>query len=234
MKIVDISTLKKWDENPRDITEDDFIHLLEQLRYGEVENLIVTQDGTVLNGNRRLDAYEMVDKKTAWVSVVDFIEQPDGTFQMTTDGNLAVHLYPKDRKGTPVVFKTKRQAMTEIMLLGNSHVGTFSDVNLAELLSDVQVEPNLFEINLKRTTRVEDLVKAFSPGGGDPTYNEPGQPQDFSDKAINIPCTSDEYEFIMNAVKRAKKVGGYNSEGEVIFEAMVIMDEHMEEVSEQK
>jgi hypothetical protein len=233
MKQVDISTLKHWEENPRDITEDAFIQLLEQLRYGEVENLIVMKDGTILNGNRRLDAYQMVGKNTAWVSEVDFLEQPDGTFEMTVDGNIAVHLYPEDKKGTPVVFKTIRQGMSELMLLGNSHVGTFNDMDLAELLSDVTVEPNLFEINLKKGTKVEDLVKAFSPGR-EPTYTDPALPKDFSDTALNIPCTSDEYEFIMSAIKRAKKIGGYNSDGEVLFEAMVIMDEHMEEVSDQK
>jgi hypothetical protein len=235
VKQVKVNTLRHWDKNPRDITEDQFHKLLKQLRYGEVENLIVLTDGTVLNGNRRLDAYNKVGKTEAWVSEVEIVPTDDGKFNIIVDGELAKHVYPKNIAGTPVVFSSELQAKVELMALGNSHVGTFNDIGLAELLTVSNVEPDLFEINMGHMTRVEDLVKAFGPSDLPQPEPEPepevSHAKEDQTRELKIPCTTDEFVYIIAGIKRAKKEGGFNTDSEVLFEAMIAMDERMEAIN---
>lgn len=233
MKQVNVSELKPWDENPRDITEDKFKQLLKQLRYGEVENLIVMKDGTVVSGNRRLDAYRIVGKETAWVAEAEYKKQENGKYHLYVDGILAKHVYPKELQGSPVEFNSPMQIMTELMTLGNAHVGTFNDISLAELLTNAEIEPNLFEINLKSGTRIEDLVAALGPTPMPKVdEDEPDLPPNKSPiKKIEFYLNEDDFIFAKSIIKKWMKEGGMATQNEVFVEAMIAMDDRLDGIN---
>jgi hypothetical protein len=227
MKQVKVSTLKPWEQNPRDITEDKFKQLLKQLRYGEVENLIVMKDGTVVSGNRRLDAYKIVGKETAWVAEAEYEKQDNGKYHLIVDGLLAKHVYPKEIKGNPVEFNSPMQIMTELMTLGNAHVGTFNDIGLAELLTHAEIEPNL-----KSGTRVEDLVAALGPTPLQSIDDEEELPPNRSPiKKIEFYLNEDDFVFAKSIIKKWMKEGGMANQNEVFVEAMIAMDDRLDGIN---
>jgi hypothetical protein len=230
MKQVKVSSLHPWDENPRDISREKFNQLLKQMRFGEVENLIVMKDGTVLNGNRRLDAYHVIGKEEAWVSEIEFIDDEDGKYAMLVDGELAIHKFPHDIAGTTVLFDSPKQGMVQLMTLGNTHVGTFNDLMLAELVSEVNIESDLFEIDLKASVPLEDLIAAFGPTQEldimeDETESELSQERV---KEIKFFLAEDKYHFVNNVIKAASKQFGYTNPNEVLLEAMIAVSERLE------
>lgn len=231
MKKVKISTLKHWEDNPRDITEERFKELLKQLRYGEIENMIVMTDGTVLNGNRRLDAYIIVGREEATVAEVEFKKQKNGKFHMYTDGVLAVHFYPEDLKGKPVEFNSVLQGMTELATVGNVHVGTFNDVKLAELVTTTRVEPQLFHVNLKADIRLEDLVAAFGPDTKEPEPEE--EPIDVKSpvRELKFYLKEEDYAFIRATLKKAKKELGLENPNEILLESFIALEDRMDGIN---
>lgn len=68
----DISTLHNWEHNPRSMTKDGLARLIKQIKkLGVYKPLLITEDGTVLGGNMRLQALRELGQKEVWVSVVD-------------------------------------------------------------------------------------------------------------------------------------------------------------------
>lgn len=67
-----ISELRNWDNNPRDISPEGFARLKKQIEeLGVYKPLLIHTDGTVLGGNMRLRAFREMDVKDVTVSVVD-------------------------------------------------------------------------------------------------------------------------------------------------------------------
>ena len=67
----DISTLHNWEHNPRSMTKDGLARLIKQIKkLGVYKPLLITEDGTVLGGNMRLQALKEIGQKQVWVSVV--------------------------------------------------------------------------------------------------------------------------------------------------------------------
>lgn len=67
----DISTLHNWEHNPRSMTKDGLARLIKQIKkLGVYKPLLITEDGTVLGGNMRLQALKEMGEKKVWVSVV--------------------------------------------------------------------------------------------------------------------------------------------------------------------
>ncbi len=67
-----ISSLKLWDKNPREINKKDFKRLCKQIKeLGQYKPLIVTTDNEVIGGNMRMRAYQELGIKDVWVSVVN-------------------------------------------------------------------------------------------------------------------------------------------------------------------
>lgn len=68
----DISTLHNWEHNPRSMTKDGLERLIKQIKkLGVYKPLLITEDGTVLGGNMRLQALKELGQKQVWVSIVD-------------------------------------------------------------------------------------------------------------------------------------------------------------------
>jgi ParB-like chromosome segregation protein Spo0J len=67
-----LNELTPWNDNPRTITREDFKRLKRQIqRLGIYKPLLITEDGTILGGNARYQAYKDLGYKEVWVSVVD-------------------------------------------------------------------------------------------------------------------------------------------------------------------
>jgi len=68
----DISKLKNWDNNPREVTQEGFERLKKQIQELDVyKPLLIHKDGTVLGGNMRLRAFKELGIKKISVSIVD-------------------------------------------------------------------------------------------------------------------------------------------------------------------
>ena len=86
-----LDELKPWDKNPRKIDKEGLKRLKKQIKkLGQYKPLIITEDGTVLGGNMRIQAYEQLGVDKVWVSVVD---------AKTKDEKLEYALSDNDRAG---------------------------------------------------------------------------------------------------------------------------------------
>lgn len=71
IKLVEINTLKEFDKNPRNITEEGMARLKKQIqKLGQYKPLVVTPDGVILGGNMRFRALKELGIEKVWVSVV--------------------------------------------------------------------------------------------------------------------------------------------------------------------
>lgn len=71
IKLVEITTLKEYERNPRNITEGGMDRLKKQIKkLGQYKPLIVTSDGVILGGNMRYRALLEMGIEKVWVSVV--------------------------------------------------------------------------------------------------------------------------------------------------------------------
>lgn len=67
-----ITELRHWDQNPRTIDKKAFESLLKKIRrWGQFKPVLVTEDGEVIGGNMRLEAYKTIGINDVWVSVVN-------------------------------------------------------------------------------------------------------------------------------------------------------------------
>lgn len=127
--MVAVTELKNWEKNPRFIQDKDFERLKEQLQtLGLYKPILTMTDGTVLGGNMRLRAYQDLAQtdprfQNLWVSLIEFIQQDDGTFRAKVNGELQSQ-----------VFKTQEQGMLEYALSDNDKAGNWNPDELAELI----------------------------------------------------------------------------------------------------
>lgn len=71
IKLIDINTLKEFDRNPRNITEEGMERLKKQIKkLGQYKPLIATPDGIILGGNMRYKALKELGIEKVWVSIV--------------------------------------------------------------------------------------------------------------------------------------------------------------------
>ena len=214
MKQIAIDKLRPWADNPRDLTENAFYQLIRQLRLGEIENLVALKDGTVLNGNRRLAAYEKVGKPKAMVAEVEFAPTEDGKFALIVDGEPSVH-YESGKEGQPTLFESEEEGMLAIALAGNTHVGTWND-KLLEQLSHTNLDSDMFQVHMTPGIRIEDLVASVSPSGRDEDENPLGDKADAfinsTIKQIVVYFTNDQFLEVMPRLDTiSKKINTTNN-----------------------
>lgn len=71
IKLVDIKTLKEFEDNPRNITPEGMERLKKQIKkLGQYKPLIITTEGTILGGNMRYKALLELGIEKVWVSIV--------------------------------------------------------------------------------------------------------------------------------------------------------------------
>lgn len=131
----DISTLHNWEHNPRSMTKDGLARLIKQIKkLGVYKPLVITEDGTVLGGNMRLQALKEMGEKKVWVSVVE---------ADTEEKKIEYALSDNDRAG-------KYEADQLANLIGN-----FPDVEWGAYSVDIQ-EPELVSDLMDKFSETEE------------------------------------------------------------------------------
>jgi hypothetical protein len=174
-----VADLKKWKDNPRDVSKADFQRLKRQLELGEHSPILITSNGIVLGGNTRLRAYQEAGKEFAKVIVVEFKKGKDG-YEAYVDGIKA-----------PRTFQSEEAAMLEYALSHNDMVGAYNEGKLAELLQVHSLPMEVYKVT-SVVRPVEDV--AFEHAGDADPANRP-QDEDTTD--------TDKLETFMNgAIKQ--------------------------------
>lgn len=131
----DISTLHNWEHNPRSMTKDGLARLIKQIKkLGVYKPLVITEDGTVLGGNMRLQALRELGQKQVWVSVVDAPSE---------EKKIEYALSDNDRAG-------KYEADQLANLIGN-----FPDVEWGDFTVDIK-EPELVRDLMDKFSETEE------------------------------------------------------------------------------
>ena len=147
-----IDELKGWDKNPRTITKEGFTRLLEQIkRLGQYKPLLITEDGVVLGGNMRLQAYKELKLDKIWVHVVD---------APTEEKKIEYALSDNDRAG--------KYELDQL----NDLVGSFEGVPWDKYAVDVVDPVNLQELMDRYKEGEEDEAPELST---EPAVSKPGE-----------------------------------------------------------
>lgn len=177
-----VSDLRLYKDNPRDVEAKDFERLKEQLSLGEHSPLLITTDGEVLGGNTRLRAYKELGKQRAKVVVVEITETSEGV-RITVDRKLS------ERR-----FDTIDQAKIELALSHNDSIGTNNELKLAELMVVHNVPTDIYSVTTK-IKPVGDIVNALSPSDEDlDTPDVSAEPNDSQAKRI-VKCPNCQHEW---------------------------------------
>ncbi len=143
-----ITELKEWDRNPRSIKEADFQKLKNQIvLLGQYKPLLTMKDGTVLGGNMRIRAYRELEFTDVWVSEIDFIEK----------GGLWYALVNGAEQKKP--FTRILQGMTEYALSDNDRAGFYNQDELANLMSEADVDLDAYHVEIYEPQTVADLLE---------------------------------------------------------------------------
>lgn len=96
IELWDLDRLKKWDKNPRSISKNGLKRLVEQIRrLGQYKPLIVTEDGTIIGGNMRFEAFKEIGLKQVYVSIVSPKDE-DEMFEYALSDNDPAGFYDDD------------------------------------------------------------------------------------------------------------------------------------------
>lgn len=191
----DISTLHNWEHNPRSMTKDGLSRLIKQIKkLGVYKPLLITEDGTVLGGNMRLQALRELGQRQVWVSVV----KAD-----TEEKKIEYALSDNDRAG-------KYEADQLANLIGN-----FPDVEWGDYSVDIE-SPLLIDDLIKTYSEGEKQTKSLSDRFIIPPFSvfdtRQGYWQDRKRSWIALGIDSEEgrgKDLLMGDIgERAKKYGG--------------------------
>jgi DNA modification methylase len=131
----DVNTLHNWEHNPRTVTKQGLERLIKQIKkLGVYKPLLITEDGTVLGGNMRLQALQQMGEKKVWVSVVK---------AKTEEEKIEYALSDNDRVG-------KYEADQLANLIGN-----FPEVEWADYSVDIK-EPEIVSDLMDSFKEVEE------------------------------------------------------------------------------
>jgi ParB-like chromosome segregation protein Spo0J len=156
--IVNISTLRNWDKNPRDIKPEDFERLKRHIQSkGLFKPFIITKDGTVLGGNMRLKACQELGIEDVPVSVVD---------AKTDKDKLEYALMDNDRAGYYLEDKLMELAVDSGIELDDFSVDLGKLTRLSDLIeqfSPCDNDSRLDELKDKDKTKCPECGYEFTP-----------------------------------------------------------------------
>ncbi len=237
MKKIAIKDLKVWEDNPRDLTDSAYNQLISQLLLGEIENLVIMSDGTVLNGNMRLRAYRELGIEEATVAELEFVPAEGGGVNVKVDGKLAERR-DEGHKGDLTTFDSKEQGMLHYAIAGNVHVGVFND-GLLEQLSTFEITEDMFQLHMTPGTRAEDLIRAIGPmsfpsseGGIEerevdvsPVERELDSYENGTIKQIVVYFTNDQYLALLPRLDAINKARGFKNNTETFLAGLDALEE---------
>jgi len=153
MEVKKLEELKEYDVNDkiRTISHTGFDRLKSDLtRDGQLDNLLIMPDGTVLGGNHRLKAMKELGWETAKCDVVDFVEEDEGWIAVLNGEPLRSHFH-----------KTKEAAMLYYSIKDNNGYAVYNQGELMNFVS--QFDINLDEVRVYFDEPINLEAKILDP-----------------------------------------------------------------------
>jgi hypothetical protein len=227
-----VKDLTSWVENPRDLTEEAFENLKKKLKLGQAESLFVTDDGMVINGNRRLQAYIDTNIEKVWVCIVHFEPETDNgveVFRSVLDG------IPSQR-----TFTTVEQGVLEYGLALNITDGTWNTEKLAERAIPYQaiMPMETYRLPLGYPVKLMSVLDSFQPSDSqqkppkdrekdeDTTDDKLDTYENGSVRQIVLYFNKDEYEGTLNKLETVKKKYKLESNTEAFLKLVEFHENH--------
>lgn len=210
--IVPLSELQDWDENPREITKQNFADLKEKIvKWGQIRPMLVNTGknwgsaGMILGGNMRYKAFEAIGVKDVWVSLVS----------------------PKDKKEA-----------IELAIIDNESAGEYVPDKLAELVMPYRSDLNIakLQVGLAHSITLENLMSSYGPSGSAMDKDNAPQlnPDEYNNayiKQIVLYFPSFEFKDVERRMLEIKKKEGdqsvkYKWYEQVVAKCKKLMDTH--------
>jgi len=143
--------LKPWEDNPREIDEEDFERLKQRLRNEQFKPLLITSEGVVLGGNMRIRAYKDLGVPKVWVSVISFKKHQDGL----------VTAYVNNKED--MTFDSVADAMAHYSFTDNEEFGKYDKQLVAELVTDISIPLDEYAVHTGKVMTLEEVLAEFAP-----------------------------------------------------------------------
>lgn len=237
--VTSIKNLHPWEKNPRDVYEDDFERLKEQIvDLGIYKTILVTGNGTIIGGNTRYRALSWLNENVyvrtlpdgtpkeydlrgqfndVWISELDFEYMP------AVDGQMA-SVYPTIdgvRQSHTRSFSSAEQIMIEYALSDNDNVGRYNNQAVAMLVQPFQelIPQDMYKIEVANPIPLQSLLNDFQPDGTNPTEEELPEPKEAKEKKKRIVFEFEDeqmYDQVKGQIEDLKKDQGVESEAAVL------------------
>jgi hypothetical protein len=241
--VTSIKNLHPWEKNPRDVYEDDFERLKEQIvDLGIYKTILVTGNGTIIGGNTRYRALSWLNENVytrtlpdgtqktydlrgqfndVWISELDFeydaaVEGQMASVHPTIDGVRQKHTRS---------FSSADQIMIEYALSDNDNVGRYNNQAVAMLVQPFQelIPQDMYKIEVASPIPLETLLNDYQPDGTDPTIEELPEPKEAKEKKKRIVFefeTEEEYQQVKEQVEDLKKDIGAEDNAPVLVHVL--------------
>lgn len=104
--LVPVEELHLWEDNPREVIDEKKV--MNDMMGIQTEPLLVMSDGTILGGNTRFQAMQLIGKKEIWISVIELVEE-NGKWVAYINGERDIHDFPRE-KDAKVYYAFKNNA----------------------------------------------------------------------------------------------------------------------------
>lgn len=166
-----LSKLRLWDQNPKDIKEDDLADLKEQLELkGQFEPLLVTPNGTIVGGNQRYKAMKELAWNLVWIVELDFKQDDQGLYRPLLDGEMQEARY-----------ETIEEGMMDYAIAHNSQYGFYVKTKFADAVAPLNINLKSLRIDVKNVDADEYLKTRESK----PKFN------------LIVPCDNEEEQKLL-------------------------------------
>ena len=149
--ITPIGKLSLWEKNPRKISKEKYNLLKEDLRAGQFDPLLVTNDGMVIGGNMRLRAMKELGYKDVWISIIEFVDEL---------GKCVVYI---NGERSSKDFKSKDDAILHFALIDNQQYGEYDTLELAELTQESSIDLEKYYIPNGQVISLKEMLEEFGP-----------------------------------------------------------------------
>lgn len=149
METRQIIELREWEKNPKRLSQKAYERLKDSITLlGQFKPILITKDNVVIGGNQRFKALKELGFDTVWVSVISFVEDQEKIFA-EINGQRQLK-----------AFDSELQAMTEYALADNSRSGTYDENELANLLSEADLDFSIeYSIDFGEPVNIAEAIE---------------------------------------------------------------------------
>ena len=138
--------LTPWEKNPRDIKPEKLQQLVDDIKRaeefaedGQIKPVLINNIGTVIGGNMRMRAFEMLGTEDIWVSIID-TDNPKIAFEWAMRDNMAYGYYEEDKLAEVAQELDIDSDLLEMLTIETGDLKT-----IAQVLEDIPEDPQVDE-----------------------------------------------------------------------------------------